>query len=96
MNGSSDSKAKAAINKAKAVASNVTSSNGSNNGKRRKKDALKPIITTEGPATIKPAVEPIGESATRLSRETITFCFSLGRNNTIFIRTPFAAVGATC
>lgn len=42
---------KAAINKAKQVASNVTApaaSNGSNNGKKRRKQDLKPIITTEG------------------------------------------------
>ncbi|KAK5118148.1 hypothetical protein LTR62_004195 [Meristemomyces frigidus] len=47
MNGS-DSIKKAAINKAKQVASTVSSSsNGSNSGKKRRKQDLKPIITTE-------------------------------------------------
>lgn len=48
MNGS-DSIKKAAINKAKHVAG-VATSNGSQNGKKRRKQDLKPIITTEGQA----------------------------------------------
>lgn len=50
MNGS-DSIKKAAINKAKHVAGVNASSNGSQNGKKRRKQDLKPIITTEGQAS---------------------------------------------
>jgi len=46
MNGS-DSIKKAAINKAKQVASSVSSTSNGSNGKKRRKQDLKPIITTE-------------------------------------------------
>jgi serine/threonine-protein kinase SRPK3 len=46
MNGS-DSIKQAAINKAKQVASSVNPTNGNSDKKRRKQEALKPIITTE-------------------------------------------------
>ncbi|KAK3657484.1 serine/threonine protein kinase, CMGC [Elasticomyces elasticus] len=60
MNGS-DSKAKAAINKAKQVANNVTSSgsNGSSNGKKRRKQDLQPIITAGGNSSAQSQPSPL-------------------------------------
>lgn len=56
MNGNESLK-QAAINKAKQVA-NMSAQNGQNNGKKRRKQDLKPIITTEQQAAAQAAGNP--------------------------------------
>jgi len=56
MNGNESLK-QAAINKAKQVA-NMSAQNGQNNGKKRRKQDLKPIITTEQQAAAQAGGNP--------------------------------------